>query len=406
MEREADLEEEFDEREYATAEAREELEEEIAAEKNVGTLADRGVSIIDQENIPPPAFQQNIYSLQDHIATKIVYEENFRFSLTQYWTTDAASYVGSDTVLFQDLSPTYRFNILERDDNTISRVKMEVRGSKVAVDIHGRTAHDVRMKLMKYRVLFKPPRAVSNDIFMNFWNITGQGPRPTNRKLTVPTWDTVKNNYHGGTYQSINDLMGQKPDYFADAGKFVLWHGVPGTGKTYALRSLAHNWRGWANFEYVVDPDAFFSGSSEYMMSILMGDSSDNEKWRVLVFEDTGELLSANARQTVGQGLSRFLNVVDGLIGQGLNIICLVTTNEEIEKMHPAVIRPGRCASLIRFEPLSQSEASEWAKLKGFELDTTFKTTFTLAELYSESAGRKVAAAKSKPVMGFRPVTA
>ena len=41
--------------------------------------------------------------------------------------------------------------------------------------------------------------------------------------------------------------------------------------------------------------------------------------------EDTGELLSADARERSGQGLSRFLNVVDGLIGQGLRVLVLVT---------------------------------------------------------------------------------
>ena len=43
--------------------------------------------------------------------------------------------------------------------------------------------------------------------------------------------------------------------------------------------------------------------------------------WRLLVLEDTGALLSADARERAGQGLSRFLNVVDGLIGQGLRVL-------------------------------------------------------------------------------------
>ena len=42
-----------------------------------------------------------------------------------------------------------------------------------------------------------------------------------------------------------------------------------------------------------------------------------SEAWRLLVLEDTGELLTPDAKTVIGQGLSRFLNVVDGLIGQG-----------------------------------------------------------------------------------------
>ena len=49
------------------------------------------------------------------------------------------------------------------------------------------------------------------------------------------------------------------------------------------------------------------------------------------------------------QGLSRFLNVVDGLIGQGSRILVLVTTNEELGALHPAIARPGRCAANVLF---------------------------------------------------------
>ena len=40
------------------------------------------------------------------------------------------------------------------------------------------------------------------------------------------------------------------------------------------------------------------------------------------MLEDTGELLDPDAKTVIGQGLSRFLNVVDGLIGQGLACSC------------------------------------------------------------------------------------
>ena len=81
--------------------------------------------------------------------------------------------------------------------------------------------------------------------------------------------------------------------------------------------------------------------------------------------EDTSELLSADARERTGQGLSRFLNVVDGLIGQGLRVIVLVTTNEEI-KLHPAVARPGRCAANMMFDALSR-EGIGWLSAHGVD---------------------------------------
>src|SRR5438046_8444628 len=87
--------------------------------------------------------------------------------------------------------------------------------------------------------------------------------------------------------------------------------------------------------------------------------------WRLLVLEDTGELLTPDAKSIIGQGLSRFLNVVDGLIGQGLRVLVLVTTNEELRRLHPAVARPGRCAANIEFTALPADEAAAWLGGRG-----------------------------------------
>ena len=103
--------------------------------------------------------------------------------------------------------------------------------------------------------------------------------------------------------------------------------------------------------------------------------------WRLLILEDTGELLSADARIQAGQGLSRFLNVVDGLIGQGLRILVLVTTNEEIGRLHPAVARPGRCAAKILFTPIPPEQANAW--LAERDHDATVSAPLTLAALYA-----------------------
>jgi ATP-dependent 26S proteasome regulatory subunit len=78
--------------------------------------------------------------------------------------------------------------------------------------------------------------------------------------------------------------------------------------------------------------------------------------------------------------------VVDGLIGQGLRVLVLVTTNEPIRKLHPAVARPGRCAANIEFVPLSADEATTWLAAHGAP-DGRVRSA-TLAELYARAEGR------------------
>ena len=224
------------------------------------------------------------------------------------------------------------------------------------------------------------------------------------RNIIVPTWDEVRGNYTSTTQAELQKLVDVKYHPARD-GQLVLWHGLPGTGKTYALRSLAYEWQKWATLNYITDPDLFF-GSARYMLQVLLeqapswepeaeggppyegGVGDNNERWRVLVAEDTGELLAADAKQQTGQGLSRLLNVVDGLVGQGLKICVLITTNEELKNLHPAVVRPGRCGSLISFKPFTKDEQVVWMRAHGVDVGKAKSKATTLAELCAIKDGR------------------
>jgi hypothetical protein len=128
------------------------------------------------------------------------------------------------------------------------------------------------------------------------------------------------------------------------------------------------------------------------MLDVLLNDNEENDedgetsgRWRLLVLEDTGELLSADAKERTGQGLSRLLNVVDGIIGQGLRVLVLVTTNEPLRSLHPAVGRPGRCAAQVEFAPFSADEAETWLAERGLPIERPVPRT--LAALFAAAKG-------------------
>jgi hypothetical protein len=112
------------------------------------------------------------------------------------------------------------------------------------------------------------------------------------------------------------------------------------------------------NLEFVIDPERLLANSG-YLLSLALGDEGDREgerRWRLLLLEDCDELISSNAKAGSGQSLARLLNLTDGLLGQGLSVIVAITTNEPLQRLHPAVTRPGRCLAEIEVGPLSADE--------------------------------------------------
>jgi hypothetical protein len=249
--------------------------------------------------------------------------------------------------------------------------------------------------LLKYlpRVELSKQRQVS----MKFWSLHPKhGPTYTPRHMDVPAWSDIDINYPTITQHALRRVV--QWETVPPGGKLMLWHGRPGVGKTYAIRTLAWEWRSWASFEYVVDPDKLFHEAS-YLISVIL-DQGDNSKgtpwdmyknrgnrWRVLLLEDTGELLTLDAKKESGQGLSRLLNVVDGLIGQGQRVMILITTNEEIGVLHPAVIRPGRCVANIEFESFSPLDIQRWQQAHNTQVSGVGARP-TLAELYAAAENR------------------
>ena len=213
-----------------------------------------------------------------------------------------------------------------------------------------------------------------DSVTVNFWNVGmthgERQPRRQSQTMQVPKWDEIASNYPGRVRSELASAM-KMQESDVTASRMMLWRGLPGTGKTWAIRSLIYEWSTWCTFHYLVDTAAFFSDSN-FMLSLLsmVSESGRTEeetrgKWSLIILEDAGEFIAMDARHQYGQALSKLLNLSDGMLGQGQKLLFLITTNEEVQNLHPAIVRHGRCLSNLEFPEFAESEALEWLKSHG-----------------------------------------
>jgi hypothetical protein len=296
--------------------------------------------------------------------------------------------------------------VVTETDNSIVSLARE--GRMLSASVYGASRESNRRELASLRELFPPAQRTANLLEVTFWYHSNNGPRAYGRKLEAPSWKDIEENYPAATRSALAGLHGIKAG--DHSGKLLLWRGEPGTGKTFALRAMAEEWASWCAIHCVLDPENFFD-KGDYLLSVILGSKEvepgpasdgvpggERPEWRLIVLEDAGEMLARDAKLQVGQGLARLLNLCDGMLGQGLRILVLITTNEEVRSLHPAVSRPGRCLSEIFFDKFDGPSAARWLERRGGTA-AAMKST-TLAELYALLRGG-AAEVPARKVAGF-----
>ena len=304
----------------------------------------------------------------------------------------AAAVTASDA--FDGSPPTF---LLEHDDSLISVVNLSDGAARITTA--GTSAESVTTIFEQLRELLLAPKPEEQLTRVTFWSKAEMGPRSITRDIATADWASVEHNYSAGAREEMTRLLALDS---CPSQRLILWHGPPGTGKTHALRALARAWAPWCSTHYITDPEKLLDQVASYLLEVVTGREAFRRgqpaPTKLIVLEDSGELMSTTARSEAGQGLSRLLNMTDGLLGQGLELLFLITTNEPLGTLHPAVTRPGRCLAEIEFGTLSVEEANRWLNHQG--CPQRVSRSLTLAELYAVSRGDEPRALTRRPI-GF-----
>jgi len=276
--------------------------------------------------------------------------------------------------------------VLARLEDATIHIGAALRSTTVRVTA---VSHD-RAEAIADQLRAETPEAPSGTVAVRVWHqnsVRGATSAvAADRSIEAPLWNDIAGNYPATVRTALDAVVGlERP---MGAGKLLLWHGPPGTGKTTALRALLRSWGTWCQGQYIADPERFF-GEPAYMTEVLTTSpvarvgptltraGQPESVWRLLVAEDTDEYLRASPHRDAGAALGRLLNLADGILGQGMNVLVLLTTNEKTARLHPALARPGRCLAAVEFVPFDEREASAW-------LGTSVHRPMTLAALLEQ----------------------
>ena len=199
-----------------------------------------------------------------------------------------------------------------------------------------------------------------------------------NDDFEIKSLDT---NYGYGFEKFHNELMGR---FKSETKGLILFHGEPGTGKTYYIRHLLRTMTSNGKVVIYMPPnmvDYLVEPGFMTFLSAEISNFSEEGYFCALLIEDAEPLLAARQGDVRIQGVSNLLNMTDGLLNDMLDLQIICTFNVKLKELDKALLRPGRLLARKEFKRLSALDANILGQQLGVKHH--FTAPATIAEVYA-----------------------
>ncbi len=196
------------------------------------------------------------------------------------------------------------------------------------------------------------------------------------------------NLFYEDDFVQVDSIIRQRMKRQQDKG-IVLFHGLPGTGKTTYLRYLIGQIKKRVLF---VSPSVAGNLMNPNFIQLLLENPNS-----VLIIEDAENIIM-DRRTTNDSSVSNLLNISDGLLSDFLNVQLICTFNSSLTLIDEALMRKGRLIARYEFGKLGIEKAQRLSNHFGFENRVT--KPMSIAEIANQH--ERSESAQRIEVMGFR----
>lgn len=207
-------------------------------------------------------------------------------------------------------------------------------------------------------------------------------------RLKKPKLELAKN-YNDDLYPLHEKLIQTLKQ--RDKSGLILFHGMPGTGKSTYIRYLIR----CINKKVIFMPPGLAGNLDAPNIANLLILNANT----VFVIEDAEELLTSRDTNQ-NSSISMLLNLTDGLLGETLGIQVIATFNTDLHNIDKALLRKGRLIALYEFKPLAIEKSRLLLQESGIK-DYFVSEPMTLADIFNTKNESYQLQSNVRPQIGF-----